>query len=205
MDDRKQVFFIHGATAFSDYERFLEHLRTVPLGDPLEPAPKRWKHTLGEDLGAEYEVFMPSMPNKQNAKFEEWKIWFERHFEFLRDGVILIGHSQGGYFLAKYLTENTLPLKARAVYMVAAPFEPDDFSGEDGGDFSFDTSRLANLLESTEHVFIFHSKDDPVVPLTHAERYKEALASAELVLFEDRGHFNTEEFPEIVEHIRRLA
>lgn len=191
--------------AFSRYEDFLNYLKTGPMwDDPLGDSPKRWKHTLRGELGDNFEVFFPSMPNQDNSKYEEWKIWFERHFQFLRDGVILVGHSQGGYFLAKYLSENTLPVAVKAVFLIAAPVKPDEFGGEDGGDFNFDIEELSKLKEQAEKVFILHSRDDFVVPYAHAERYKKEIPSAKLVAFEDRGHFITETFPELIELIREI-
>jgi hypothetical protein len=202
----KQLLFIHGAVAFSKYNAFLDHLMTESIDDPLGlELRKRWKDTLKEELSRDgYEVYMPSMPNRQNAKYVEWKIWFERYFEFLRDGIVLVGHSQGGYFLAKYLLENTMPVSIRALYLLAAPFEPDDFGGEDDGDFSFNTGDLVHLSSQVPDIYIFHSKDDTVVPYSHALRYHSALPAAHAVSFEDRGHFNTEEFPELLESIRGL-
>ena len=133
---KKQILMVHGADAFSEYDAFLNFLRTYPIEDPLgEAEHKSWKRSLKEELKDEYEVYYPSMPNSQNAKYLEWQIWFERYLEFLRDDVVLLGHSQGGYFLAKYLTENVLPIRVRALYLIAAPFGPGDYGdGDDGGD-----------------------------------------------------------------------
>jgi hypothetical protein len=77
-----------------------------------------------------------------------------------------------------------------------------DFGGEDGGDFAFDTSRLHTV---TGNVVLLHSKDDPVVPFTHAEMYKKALPNAELIPFSDKGHFLVEAFPELIEHIKNRS
>ncbi len=205
--NKQQVFYIHGGSSYSKYENFLEDLRTMPLRDlPGDPEPmKKWTKTLREDLGENFEVFMPMMPNKQNAKYEEWKIWFERHFEYLHDDVILLGWSQGGYFLAKYLIENETPFKIKALLLGAAPFAPDDFGGEDGGDFAFDTTKVGELSKRTDKIFIMHSKDDFVVPFSHGERYAAALTEAEFVVFEDKNHFLIEEFPELIEKIKKLA
>ncbi len=203
--EKQQIFFIHGAESFSHYEAFLDNLRIKPIYDlPSAEPSQRWTHTLRSDLGTDYEVFMPSMPNKQNARYLEWKIWFERHFEYLRDGCVLIGWSQGGYFLAKYLTEERLPFTVKALVLMAAPFAPDDFGGEDGGDFAFDTSRVGKIEEKVERVYILHSTDDPVVPVAHAERYQKALPSATILLHNDKNHFLVPEFPELIEMLRGL-
>jgi len=196
---KKQVFFIHGGNAYSSYEAFLEDLRTKTIYNlPSNPRQSRWTDTLSTDLGEMYEVFAPVMPNKQNAHYEEGKIGFERHFEYLTDGVILIGWSQGGYFLSKYLIEHTPPFSIKALIYVAAPSAPDDFGGEDGGDFAFPGDRIGEIGTKVEKIFIFHSSDDPVVPVSHAERYQQALPNATLVLFNDKNHFLVPELPALV-------
>jgi len=201
---KPQVFFIHGAEAYSRYEDFLTDLRTMPL-DPFKEPSRRWTHTLREDLGENYEVFLPTMPNKQNARYIEWKIWCERHFPFLRDGVILVGWSCGGYFLARYLLENTVPFRVQHLFLLATPFEniPSE-NGEDGGDFAFDTERAGELADVCDGITIMHSTDDFVVPYDHALRYHEALPTAELVTFDDKNHFLIETFPELHERITTL-
>lgn len=203
---KKQVLFVHGANAYSKYESFLKDLRTIPIRDlPSLSKSKKWKSTFEEDLGDSFEVFMPSMPNKQNAKYEEWKIWFERHFEYINDGAILVGGSLGAFFLVKYLTENKTPFLIKALILLSAAYEPDDFGGEDGGDFGFDTFKVNELLNSTNNIVFFHSKDDPVVPYNHLLKYKEALPEAEFVTFEDKNHFLIEEFPELIEKIKSFG
>ncbi|MEK7639224.1 MAG: alpha/beta hydrolase [Patescibacteria group bacterium] len=204
---KQQVFYIHGADSFTDYNKFLEYLLTIPIRDLPDAEPIiRWSKTLREDLGGNFEVFTPTMPNKQNAKYLEWKIWFERHFEYLHDGIILVGASQGGYFLAKYLVENSFPFDVKALFLLAAPFErrPEDESGEDGGDFEFDTSRVGELQKKAEKIVIMHSKDDPVVSFSHGEKYAAAIPQAEFITFENKNHFLIEKFPELLEKIRTV-
>lgn len=198
-----QLLYIHGGQSFSNYAAFLEQLRTCEIRDPLGEKPVRWSEKLRDELGEEWDVYMPSMPNKQNAKYEEWKIWFERYCEFLSDGAYLIGWSQGGFFLTKYLIENPAPVAIARLYLIAAPFEADDFGGEDGGDFAFDTSRVGELAEKVSNITVVHSTDDPVVPVTHAQKYAASLPTAEFVQFQDRNHFLQESFPELIAHIKK--
>jgi predicted alpha/beta hydrolase family esterase len=204
---KKQVVFIHGGEAYSNYEDFLYDLQHEEISNPLSDREKRWHQDLRSVLGDECEVFKPSMPNSQNAKYLEWKIWFERHFQFLRDEVVLVGHSQGGMFIAKYLSENQPPFKIKALFLLGAVYTTDrpiNDSREDGGDFAFDTSRVGELAKKAQKIYIFHSKDDFVVPYEHALKYKEALPEAELVAFEDKNHFLIPEFPELIEKIKGI-
>jgi len=203
---KQQVFYIHGGSAYSNYEDFLTVLKTKTIRDlPGNETLKKWTSTLGEDLGSEYEVFMPSMPNSQNAKYQEWKIWFERHFEYLKDDIILLGWSQGAFFFVKYLIENELPITVKALILLAGPFETSGLQGEDGGDFGFDTSRVGELEQKIDRIFILHSEDDSIVPYEHALQYKTALPKARLVTFSDRNHFLVERFPELLDIITEMA
>lgn len=202
---KQQVFYIQGADAFSDYSKFLEYLKVIPVTDlPDSEHSKRWSKTLREDLGDDFEVFMPLMPNKLNAKYVEWKIWFERHFEYLKDDITLVGWSLGGYFFSRYLIENDLPFTVKKLILIAAPFENNTSAedGEDGGDFAFDTTKVSLIQDKVKKIEIFHSKDDFVVPYNHALKYKVALPEAGLVVFEDKNHFLIDTFPELLSSIR---
>lgn len=98
-----------------------------------------------------------------------------------------------------------MPVSIRALYLVATPSQSDDFGGEEGGDFSFDAKKLHRIAERVEKLYVFHSKDDPIVSFRHAEAYKMALPSAEMVTFDDKGHFLTEAFPELIESLREVT
>ena len=202
---KTQILYIHGGDAFSNYDNFLECLRTEPIDDPSNTeVRKKWKEKLKIEFSEKADILFPSMPNKQNAHYIEWKIWFERYFQFLTGEVILIGHSQGGYFLAKYLTKNRAPFPIKALFLVSAPYEPRIDEKEDGGDFNFDTKNLHNVEKQAQNIVIYHSEDDAVVPYTHGISYKNALPSANFTSFTDRGHFIGPEFPEIIEEVRKL-
>ena len=102
---KQQVFVIHGGTAFDTYEEYISYLQKKEVS--LEKLLGRdWKLNLQDNLGSDYEVFLPKMPNAQNAVYKEWCIWFEKYLPLLDDGVILVGHSLGAVFLAKYLSEH---------------------------------------------------------------------------------------------------
>ena len=197
---KQQVFVIHGGTAFDTYEEYFDYLKNKEVS--LEKLQGRdWKMSLQENLGDGYEVFLPKMPNAQNAVYKEWCIWFEKFLPLLNDGVILIGHSLGAVFLAKYLSEHDVFKKISATLLVAPPFGRD--LGEPLPQFSI-TEPLTKFNEQGGKIIIFHSKDDPVVDFVELTHYQEQLPTAEIRIFEDRGHFNMEEFPEIVEEIRNL-
>ncbi len=203
--EKRQVFYIHGGESYKNYQDFIERLETKDIWDlPSAGSYKKWTSTFASDLGDSYEVFMPAMPNKNNAKYEEWKIWFEKHFEYLRDDVVLIGCSLGAMFLTKYFTENRAPFMVRELIIMACPVQDGTFSDKDCGDFLTNIEDLPKLSGKARKITIMQSKDDFLVPYEHALKYKEALPEAELVTFTDKNHFLVEELPELVERIKSL-
>jgi hypothetical protein len=197
---KKQIVVIHGGDSFETREKFLDALKNWEVTKESFLPKAGWKSNLQSDLGEEYEVLSPRMPNKQNAKYDEWKIWFERMSPFLENGVILIGHSMGGLFLAKYLSENKFPKKISAFFLVAAPHR----STEDIASFPV-TSDLKRVWEQCQNIHIFQSEDDPLVPFAEAEEYKKAWPEAKMHVFTDRGHFNQETFPELAREIKKAG
>lgn len=198
---KKQILVIHGGGTFDTYEEYISFLKTkeVTLEKLLR---KDWKTSLQDKLGDEYQVIAPQMPNSQNARYLEWKIRFERIIPLLDEQIILIGHSLGAIFLAKYLSENDVSKKIQAIFIIAAPYK--DELGETLGDFKI-SNYLSKLEKQGGKIFLYHSKDDPVVPYSHTEHYLDKLPSATIRTFEDRQHFNQAEFPEIIEDIKNFA
>lgn len=203
---KQQVFYIHGGESFLDNDQFLERLRTKGIWDlPAEGKVKKWTDSLREDLGDEYEVFTPRMPNGQNAKYEEWKIWFERHFEYLRDDIVLVGYSLGAMFFSKYLIEETPPFKIKALFLLASPVQMEGFDDADCGSFVFPLDRVSLIAEKVQKVTVMHSKDDSLVPYEHGLKFSEALPKAEFASFTNKNHFFVEELPELLERIREVG
>ena len=191
---KQQVLIIHGGDSFEKYEDYLHFLKNFEIN--LEKFSKNdWKDNLQKDLGKKFGVIYPQMPNKLNANYIEWKIWFEKILNLLEDNLILIGHSLGGIFLAKYLSEDDISKKIKAVILVSAPFD------EKG---SFKLSKLVLNLNNYKKIFLIHSKDDQVVSYGEVKKYKKILTKAKVITFEDRGHFNQEEFSEIVELTKKI-
>jgi predicted alpha/beta hydrolase family esterase len=184
------------------YEDYLSYLKGREISIENFKPRKDWKNGLEKELGNGFEVLLPSMPNKANARYEEWKIWFERMMPFLDDRVIFVGHSLGGTFLAKYFSENIFPKKIKAVLLVAAPF--DEESGREAlVGFSLPLS-MEKFIAQAGEIYLFYSRDDPVVSFGELNKYRKVLLNAKTLVFKDKQHFNQEIFPEIVNLIRQL-
>ena len=199
---KTQIIVIHGGDTFETYDEYLDYLKNYQIESFDYFKKKGWKSSLQEKLGENFDVIAPQMPNKTNAKYLEWKIWFDKIIPLLDNEIILLGHSLGGIFLAKYLAENLLPKKIKALFLVSAPF---DEAGSDDklADFILPSS-LAKITERCSRIFLYHSEDDPVVSFAEVAKYQNQLPTGQTSTFKDRGHFNQEEFPEIVEQIKNL-
>ncbi|HOZ56452.1 MAG: Alpha/beta hydrolase family protein [Parcubacteria group bacterium ADurb.Bin316] len=200
---KNQIIFIRGGEAFDTKEQYYNYLRQREY-NPFEQK-KSWRDWIGWALSEEYEMMMPTMPNKHNADYLSWQIWFEKLFPYLNDQkLIVIGHSLGCIFLAKYLSENKFPKIIDQLHLVAPVFESEGLNGETVGDFTLNKNKLVNLGKQAKVIYIYCSQDDPVTPLRHGELYKEYLPKAELLIFEDRGHFIQPALPELLGNIYKL-
>jgi predicted alpha/beta hydrolase family esterase len=197
MKNTKQVIVVRGGVTFETEAEFINNLKTCEAN--LKDFQKRinWKNNLDTELGDGYSVLLPQMPNKENAKYEFWKIWFERMFPFLESGVILIGSSLGGTFLAKYLAENTYPKKITQLHLVA----PAHNATVKAKDFEIPSS-LEKLADQADKIYIYWSEDDQIVPYSDFELFKKQLPTAKTIVLNGRGHFSVETFPELIKNIK---
>lgn len=197
---KKQVIIIGGGNTFDTYKQYVYFLKKLKV-DFGRMKMIGWKESLGKDLGRGFEVILPKMPNPNNAKYAEWKIWWEKIIPYLEKQVVLIGHSLGGIFLTKYLSENKFPKNILAVFLIAAPY--DDKGEEDSlADFKLKKD-LSLIQEQSGKVFFYHSEDDGVVRFSDLGKYKKALPQAICREFKNKGHFNQAKFPELVREIRK--
>lgn len=144
----------------------------------------------------------PQMPEAHKPDYLRWKTEFEMNID--NDVQILVGHSCGGGFLTRWLSENTRSFEM--VVLVAPWLDPDREKTIDFFDFEIDK----NLPSRIKNFSLFISKDDDKDILESVEIIKSTLPSIKLYEFEDKGHFTIEEskrndFPELLEVILREA
>ena len=197
----QQIIVIGGGTTFSNYEHYLQFLANKPVYIERLTYQPMWKELLQQNLGDSYQVISPRMPNTTNAKYSEWKLWFQNISQLAADNCILVGHSLGAIFLAKFLSENEFPVKIQATILVAAPY--DDETDEDLTDFKL-TGITDKFTKQAGNVIFYAGSDDPVVAKTEAEKYRTALPSAEFNILPASDHFVRADFPEIVARIKSL-
>lgn len=190
---KPQVCIIHGGTVYTNESDYLQGLRDVSLTYDRLLYSGDWKRWIAEQL-QDFDVLLPSMPAKDNAKYDHWKLYFDKVAPYLQRDAVLVGHSLGGIFLAKYFTENIPAMPLQKLVLVAAPHS--DTKSESLEGFTMDS--FSGLNASFRKIHILHSKDDSIVPVDDAYRYTEDLPHADLHLYVDRGHFVAPTLPELI-------
>jgi len=135
-------------------------------------------------------------------RYDEWVKEFER-FE-LTPETILVGHSCGGGFLVRYLSEHK-DLQVGKVALVAPWTNPDNNPRSDTADF-FDFDIDPDFPARTAGVTVFVSSDDEPSVLKTVDILRDKVHGLEFRDYADKGHFvtgsmKTEKFPELLEVI----
>ena len=131
-----------------------------------------------------------------------WKIIFEKSIPFFRDDLILVSGSQGCTFILKYLIENPFLFRIKKIFFLAAALHGTPL--EKLGTFEFDISKISDLQDRFKDIFIYHSLDDDIVPMSHSEELYTYFPHAIFRKFSDKGHFyQLERFVEVEEDIKR--
>lgn len=192
---------IHGGMTFKNRKDYLRYLKTKEISVEKR---ERWAEGyLDKELGKKFQIIRPHMPVSENAKYEDWKIYLERHFPYLRNNIILIGGSLGGIFLAKYLSENKFPKKILSTYLISPPFDDTCFHEDLVGGFKL-KSDLSLIEKNSKNLTLLFSKDDDSVPVSHAEKYRKKLKNPRIIIYKSKnGHFKISKFPEIVRMIKK--
>ena len=180
---RKQALFVHGGGqgAYEEDKKLAANLRNT--------------------LGSAYDVRYPKMPDEDSPEYEAWKNRISKELAALDGAVILVGHSAGAPILLKYLSEEEVDKPVAGIFLVAPPYwgaedwEVDDYELRE--DFA---SKLPEGLP----VFLYHSRDDEVVPFAHLALYAERLPQATVREFDGRGHQFGDDLSEVARDIELL-
>jgi hypothetical protein len=141
-------------------------------------------------------------PKPWQPRYELWKKELER-FEITPE-TILVGHSCGGGFIVRWLSEN-VHKQVNKVVLVAPWLNPENNPRSDTADF-FDFTIDPNLSTRTSGVTIFNSDSDEPTIHKSVQIIRDAVKDAKYKEFRNYGHFclddmKTVEFPELLSEI----
>lgn len=156
--------------------------------------------SLEAELGPDYAVHYPRMPDEGDPNYPAWKAALFTEFDTLDEDAILVGHSVGGSFLIHAVAEHRPKRKWGAVALIAPPF----FGAGGWPDDAMDPATLAGELRADVPVFLYHGAADAEVPPAHMALYAKAIPHATPRTLADRDHQLDSDLSEIARDIRDL-
>lgn len=142
------------------------------------------------------------MPNGYYPDYSVWKRELERYD--ITNQTLLIGHSCGGGFLIRWLSENP-GIKVDKVFLIA-PWLGIRFNEEpfDGAFFEFEPVRT--IAQQTKGLYVFSSSDDFPVITESVQIIRGKIDDITYRDFDNKGHFTkadlgTDAFPELFKEI----
>ena len=157
--------------------------------------------SLRRELGPDYEVRYPVMPNEADPQLAAWGVALESEIAVLHPGAIIVGHSLGGTILVNVLAERAPAVELGAIALVAAPFVGQ--GGWKGEDIEL-RSDLAARLPAGVPVFLYHGDKDAIAPVAHLALYAAAIPHAHVRRLVDRDHQLNNDLSEVASDIREL-
>lgn len=183
----KNAILLHGRSKRDEY-----YDGTQPSASNAHWFPWLQKQLLVHDIKAD----TPEVPLAYEPRWDLWVKEVER-FEIGPD-TILVGHSTGGGFWVRYLSEHR-DLRVGKVILVAPWI---DVEQEDPNKF-FDFAIDKRLVSRTKGVTIFHSDNDAEEIQTSFKRLRKDLRGIIYHEFHSYGHFcssdlKSVEFPDLL-------
>jgi predicted alpha/beta hydrolase family esterase len=164
----------------------------------------KWDNKLVEslerELGPDYEIRYPRMPNEADPKYALWKAALKKEFAKLDDGAIMVGHSIGATILINVLAEQPSDLAPSGIFLIAAPFVGEGgWPGEDMEPMSHLGARLQK-----RRIYLYHGSEDDTAPFGHIDLYEKAIPHAVVRQLAGRDHQLNGDMSEVATDIRRL-
>ena len=147
-----------------------------------------WLKQKLEEAG--WKVFVPTFPTPKNQSLNTWQKAFAPYRSEIDETSIFIGHSLGPAFILSILED--LDFQIPTCFFVAG------FTGNlNNPEFDEINKTIADknfnwdqIKANCSHFNLYHSDNDPYVPLTKAEALSQQLNS-KLTIIPNAGHFNT--------------
>lgn len=183
----KNAILLHGLPSKEEY-----YNPDIPSASNHHWFPWLQKQLLNHDIAAQ----TPEVPNAWKVHYPTWKKEFERYE--ITPETMLVGHSCGGGFIIRWLSENK-DAKVGKVVLVAPWLDVDREFTTDFFDFEIDP----DLASRTKGLVVFNSDNDEESTQKTAKLIREKIKEVKYREFHNYGHFclkdlKTEKFPELL-------
>ncbi len=183
----KTAFIIHGA-----------------YGSPEE----NWFPWLKEELEKEeYKVIIPKFPTPEDQSLDNWLKIFDKYKKEIDSNTIFIGHSLGPAFILAILENINIKIKScffvsGFISLLGNPQFDNLNNTFVNKEFNWD-----KIKTNCKSFYIFHSDNDPYVPIEKAEELATKLG-VKTNIIQGAGHFNEKagyiKFEELLKLIKNI-
>ena len=138
------------------------------------------------------------MPNTDYPKIEEWVGYLMNTVKEIDEETYFVGHSVGCQAIMRFLEKLPESIKIKGCVFVAGWFNLKEEASEDDEDLKIARPWLETPIDfekvkqHTNNFLAIFSDNDPYVPLSDKEIFKEKL-NAEIIVKNNQGHFNEAE------------
>ena len=141
--------------------------------------------SLQHALGEAFDVRYPRLPEEEDPQLHKWKERIASERGALGNDALLVGHSLGGAVLLKHLAEDGVDRPIAGVFLLAAPaWDPDKWNYDD----LMLPADLATRLSNVKRIFLYHNRNDEIVPFAHMARHAARLPQATVRSSDAGGH-----------------
>ena len=140
--------------------------------------------SLQKILGEAYVVHYPRLPDESEPDFGR-KQQISEEISLIKGEIILAGHSLGASMLLKYLSEGQVRHEIAGVFLISTPFWQGDEDWKQGLKLHKD---FASKLPKNVPFFLYHTKDDDVVPFENLALYAQYMPQATVRAIDGGGH-----------------
>jgi uncharacterized protein len=165
---------------------------------------KQLATSLREALGSHYEVHYPAMVDEDNAPYEQWKQQIEKELAAMQEPIVLVGHSVGASVIMKCMSEINVKKAIAGIFLIAAPFWGGEGWRYEGYEELALSKGLVAKLPKSMPLFLYHCRDDEVVPFDHLALYAQILPQAAVRELDTGGHQLNNDLSEVARDMKTL-
>ena len=156
--------------------------------------------------------YFPDMPNTARPEINAWIGFLKKNIKEINEETIIIGHSIGCQAVLRYMEILPVKIKIRKIILVAPWMKLDEETIKEEGDEVIEIARpwvetpidWKKVKSHCKDFICIFSDNDPYVPLSNMELFKEKL-NAKCLTLKNRHHFDEGngifELPEILKFI----
>ena len=137
------------------------------------------------------------MPHEDTPDYPTWSRAIIEQIARLGDDVILVGHSVGATIVIWSMAENQPKQRLRGIFLIATPFVGD--RGWQIEDFVPPKNIGAKIPDVP--IYLYHGREDEVVPFAHVDLYAEAMPQAFIRRLAGRNHQLNDDLSEVARDI----